>query len=382
LSESAVIFEYKKNSQGHITAYATLNAEKSLNSLSKDMIRLLSPKLDEWAKDSNIACVVLQGAGEKAFCAGGDIVDLYKAMTSQEIGNPVPEAFEFFRMEYDLDYKIHTYPKPIINMGHGIVMGGGLGLHAGASHRILSERSMIAMPEITIGLYPDVGASWFLNRMPGRCGLFLGLTGSRMKTADALFVGLGDFYIRRDLHSEFLQKVSELSWSDDRKLNKALINKVARSYQGKSLKLDGVSYYEMLNTSEVRKHFDFIQDVTSVDNISEFHDRLNNLQIDEKWIQFAKKTFLAGSPTSAGVIFEQLIHTKHFSLKECFDFEYKLSCKFAAHPDFREGIRALLIDKDMAPKWTPKNVQDLQKKDIQKILQGPLSNGHTHSVDH
>ncbi len=381
MSSAEVLFETQSNNQGLQTGIATLNSESTLNSLTKGMIHLLSPKLDEWARDPNVACVILRGAGEKAFCAGGDIVALYQAMNAVETGKAVEDANEFFRLEYDLDYKIHTFPKPIVSLGHGIVMGGGLGIHSGASHRVVSERSMIAMPEITIGLYPDVGASWFLNRMPGRVGKFLGLTGTRLKTADALYVGLADSYIKRDLHQDFLQELANLSWSQENKINKSLVSKTARSYQIKSLELDGQSYYDLLNTSELRNHFDFIQEITDVDNISEFHERIENLQVEDKWIQFAKKTFLAGSPTSAGVIFEQLAHTKHFSLKECFDFEYKLSCKFASHPDFREGIRALLIDKDMSPKWTPAKVQDLQKKDIQKFLTGPLSNGHTFSIE-
>ena len=371
MSDAQVIFETKENAQGLKTAFATLNSEKSLNSLTERMIELLGPQLDTWAQDNSVACVVLQGAGEKAFCAGGDIVALYEAMKSVEPGQPVPDANKFFELEYALDQKIHTYPKPIVCMGHGIVMGGGLGLHAGASHRIVSERSMIAMPEVTIGLYPDVGASWFLNRMPGRTGLFLGLTGSRIKTADAMFVGLADFYIARNQHSDFLNDLSKIAWSQDTRINHTLVSKLSRGYQTQTLKADDMSFHDFLNTSEVRKHFDFIQDVTNVDNVAEFQERIENLQVDDKWIHFAKKTFLAGSPTSAGVIFDQLAHTKHLSLKECFEFEYRLSCKFASHPDFREGIRALLIDKDNEPKWTPANVQDLQKNDIQKFLGGP-----------
>lgn len=352
------------SSSGKRVAVATLNAEKSLNSLTGVMIEILDEKLEEWEHDDSIAAVMLKGAGEKAFCAGGDIRALYDEMIKHEPGTPVPRANEFFEKEYALDFQIHTYRKPIINLGHGIIMGGGLGLHAGASHRIVSERSTIAMPEITIGLYPEVGASWFLNRMPGRAGLFLGLTGTRMKAADALYAGLADFFIPRERHSEIEDKLKEMQWSDDSSENSILLNKCLRKMQAASR----ADYEEQISYSELRNHFDFIQDVTAVDSVLEFKNRLDELQVEDKWVAHAQKTFAAGSPTSAGVIFHQLEHTKHFSLRECFDFEYKLSCKFAMHPDFREGIRALIVDKDNNPKWSPASIMELNGPDIQKLL--------------
>ncbi len=133
--------------------------------------------MQQWKNDHNIALVVLQGAGDKAFCAGGDIRDLYQAMKAAP-DTYQPYVEDFFTKEYTLDYLIHTFDKPVLVWGNGIVMGGGLGLMAGASHRIVTASSRIAMPEMAIGLYPDVGGSWFLNRMPEGCGLFLGLTGA------------------------------------------------------------------------------------------------------------------------------------------------------------------------------------------------------------
>lgn len=358
---NSVLFDVKNTNSGMKIAFATLNSEKTLNSLSMEMIQLLSPQLDLWAHDKEVACVVLQGAGEKAFCAGGDIRALYDAMIQKKIGHDIPEAYKFFEKEYDLDYKIHTYPKPVICLGHGIVMGGGLGLLAGSSHRILSERSMIAMPEISIGLYPDVGASWFLNRMPQRTGLFLGLTGARLNANDGIFVGLGDYILPRQHQNDFLNELVKIPWTLKSTQNHDLLSETCLKWQ-QNHKLDTIL------ESEIRKHYDFIQSITSSHSLLDIFDRFANLQVEDKWIVNCKKTFLSGSPTSAAIIFEQLNHTKHFSLKECFEFEYKLTCQFAKHPDFREGIRALIVDKDNSPKWSPSHINDLNRNDLNRLF--------------
>ncbi|MDN5849582.1 MAG: enoyl-CoA hydratase/isomerase family protein, partial [Nitrococcus sp.] len=173
MSDQSVLFEERPAKNGRKLGFARLNAERSLNALSQAMIDALQARLSDWAQDPAIVCVVIEGSGAKAFCAGGDVIALYDSMRAHP-GGPNPVAKRFFETEYRLDYQIHTYPKPVLCWGHGIVIGGGLGLMAGASHRVVTETSHIAMPEITIGLYPDIGATWFLNRMPGRVGSFLG----------------------------------------------------------------------------------------------------------------------------------------------------------------------------------------------------------------
>ena len=205
-----VLFEEKRAVGGRRVAFATLNAEKSLNALSIGMIRLLYAQLQRWEADPEICCIVLQGAGGKAFCPGGNLRNIYQSMLEYpgpEINNPVAGAF--FAEEYRLDYIIHTCSKPLLCWGHGIVMGAGIGLMNGASHRVVTEGSRLAMPENTIGLYPDVGGSWFLNRMPGRSGLYLSLTCAPMNAADALFLDLGDFFIPSDVTAENTTIASE-----------------------------------------------------------------------------------------------------------------------------------------------------------------------------
>jgi enoyl-CoA hydratase/carnithine racemase len=327
----------------------TLNQEKSLNALTLEMIQSCARQLRAWEKDPAIVGVVLQGTGEKAFCAGGDIRMLYQAMQSVPRGKVVAGAAEFFRNEYDLDYLIHVYSKPVVCFGHGIVMGGGLGVFAGASHRVVSEKSMVAMPEITIGLYPDVGASWFLNRMPGRTGLYLGLTGTRLKAADCLFVGLADHYLERVRHNEVIPKLLEIDWQSGaaHRENHGRVSKLLKSLSSPA------------PASELRAHYDLIQELTNFESIQEIWSAFQAYSGSDEWIQAGRKMLLAGSPTSAAVIFEQLQRSRHLSLKECFDLEYTLSVQFAARQDFPEGVRALLIDKDLKPRWSPAAITDV-----------------------
>ena len=181
MSELPILFDELPARDGGRIGIATLNAPKSLNALSLEMIRQLTAKLDAWASDHAVSAVWLEGAGDKAFCAGGDVVALYRAMTDDAHPDQGSEFAErYSAAEYRLDHCIHTFAKPLIVWGNGIVMGGGLGLMAGGGERVATESTRIAMPEITIGLYPDIGASWFLNRMPPGVGAYLGLTGAQL----------------------------------------------------------------------------------------------------------------------------------------------------------------------------------------------------------
>jgi len=215
-----VLFEELATQNGRRIGVATLASEKTLNALSLDMVHLLTPQLRQWARDPEIAMVLLQAQGEKAFCAGGDLQKIYTSMREHH-ASPARDdirgnqyAAEFFEHEYRLDYEIHTYPKPILCWGHGIVMGGGIGLMAGCSHRVVTERSRLAMPEITIGLYPDVGGSWFLSRTPGKLGAFLALTGALMNAEDAKFTGLADYRVAHADKQKVIDALLLQNWGD------------------------------------------------------------------------------------------------------------------------------------------------------------------------
>jgi enoyl-CoA hydratase/carnithine racemase len=368
--EAVVLFEEKPCANGGVIGVATLNAPKSLNSLTTDMIDVLMPRLKAWAADDQVHCVWLQGAGEKALCAGGDIVKIYKSMVAaKETGSNVAEEAEtFFEKEYRLDYLIHTFPKPIIVWANGVVMGGGLGITVGADLRIVTETTKMAMPEITIGLYPDVGGTWFLNRMPGHCGLFLGVTGARINAADAIFTGLADVFMPAAEKDSFFKTLEAAHWTHDIAANRRLLHSLSRGF--------AKEHADAMPASKVREHYDVIQRIADVDHILDFQSDLNQItEADGKWLHMAKLTLAKGSPISAHVIFEQIKRGAHLSLVEAFQRELGLSVQFTRFPDLAEGVRALLIDKDQNPQWEFKSLADVPADRIETYFASPWGEG-------
>ena len=219
---SLVLFE-EKNGLGIIT----LNSPKSLNSLSTEMVELITPKLKEWENNSSIKAVLQKSSSEKAFCAGGDVVALYNSFKDR-----TENAADFFTKEYELDLLIHQYKKPIICFGHGIVMGGGIGIMNGSSHRIVTEKTKLAMPELTIGFFPDVGASYFLNKVPGRTGLFMALTGCRLTTADCLYTKMADSYVPFEKLGALEAALAESKWAESDTENHKVVDTVIAGFTG------------------------------------------------------------------------------------------------------------------------------------------------------
>ncbi|NOU49044.1 enoyl-CoA hydratase/isomerase family protein [Pseudoalteromonas sp. JBTF-M23] len=356
-ADAPVIFELADCDNGMQVAFATLNVPKALNALNLDMIRLLAPQLDAWAKDDQVAMVVLKGEGEKAFCAGGDVVSLYKAMAAND-GNDYVQTF--FAEEYRLDYQIHTYAKPILLWGNGIIMGGGLGLMAGASHKVVTETARIAMPEITIGLYPDVGGSYFLNKMPQGVGLFLGLTGASINASDARYTGLADHFVDADKYGELLAELLGINWdkassSNHEKLTEVLLELDKNSAQPPKSELKAIQPQldELDSLSSLQAQVDYILALPSDDN---------------KWLSRAQKSLKHGSALSAVLVNEQLKAGKDKSLKECFMFELGMSVQAGNAGEFQEGVRALLIDKDGAPQWQFNSVSEVTASTIKAFL--------------
>lgn len=329
---------------------ATLNSPKSLNSLSVEMVDLLTPQLLAWQQDESIVAVWLGGAGEKAFCAGGDIRRLYDTMISCGDG-PNSYAEQFFANEYRLDYLIHRYQKPLIVWGSGIVMGGGIGLLSGASHRVVTEHSRLAMPEINIGLYPDVGGTWFLNHAPGRTGLFLGLTGAHINAADALFVGLADRCVPAQAKPKIIAELQAAKWQGDARSDHAVVARILREQEAGAA----------LPVSPVRQHYDLLQKMTDGDDVTHFAAQICNYQGDDVWLTRAAKSLAKGCPTTAHLVYEQLLRGKNLSLEAVFRMELIMSLQCARHPDFPEGVRALLVDKDGKPQWQHPSVADVPR---------------------
>lgn len=356
-----------KNNVGIIT----LNSERTLNSLNLPMATALCDVLEKWKTNENIVCVFLQGAGEKAFCAGGDVRQMHDAIVEQRKidGTKVPkECLDFFTKEYQLDYDIHKYPKPIIVWGSGIVMGGGMGLLVGASHRIVTEKSKLAMPEITIGLYPDVGATYFLNRMPSAYGVYLGVTGTRLDGSDALFLDLADYYISSTEKETIIEALVNADWTQDHK-------ETISTILGKEAEKTKVP------VSQAKVHHAFIKKFESANTIHEFRDILLSNTTSDEWIEAGIKTFKVGSPSSAHVIFRQIHSNKNMSLADVFRSELNMSSQCSIHPDFAEGVRALLVDKDQSPKWQPATFEEVTPEWVDSYFM-PLWTEDTHPLKH
>tara|TARA_R110001592_G_scaffold138511_4_gene357657 strand:+ start:44240 stop:45397 length:1158 start_codon:yes stop_codon:yes gene_type:complete len=348
----------------------TLNIEKTLNSITLEMVHILTASLKKWAENDAIKAVILRGAGDKAFCAGGDVQALYQSAIKPLDGICV-EAEEFFFHEYQLDYLIHTYDKPIICLGNGIVMGGGLGLMAGASHRVVTETSRLAMPEITIGLFPDVGSSLFMNQLPYNLGYFFALTGAQMNAKDALFCHLADYAILWKDHEDLLDSLQKLDWQGDEKNNHLLVSTFLKEKSCPPSSLpDGNIVHNLKVLEETCRH----------NSLSGILKAIKNFDADNTWLTKAKTSLINGSPLSALVIYEQLKRHLYADLQSVFISEYTLMCNMIQHPDFVEGVRALLIDKDKQPKWQYQDFSHISSSLIESLFterwqEHPLKNG-------
>lgn len=361
--DPCMIFREYRAPGGRIVAQATLNSARTLNALTLDMIHLLDAQLARWRDDPAVAVVVLDGCGDRAFCAGGDVRTLTQTLV-RDASAASAFATAYFQAEYALDYAIHCYPKPLLVWGSGIVMGGGLGLMAGASHRVVTETSRIAMPEISIGLFPDVGGSWFLNRMPGRVGLFLGLTGAPLNAADAQFVGLADVALPSAGLPALLDALQSAEWCGDAEPDRLQLSSLLRDRAAEA----------GMPAGRVQSRFDRIQALTDADSLAGVAARFTTAADDvDPWIRDAVRTFAAGCPTTAGLVWEIRRRARHLGLADVFRLELILAVQCCLHGEFVEGVRARLIDKDNAPRWRPGGISGLGRDWIDGFFGPPWS---------
>ncbi len=361
MSETPVIFAELPAASGKL-GRVTLNVAATLNSLTLEMVDLLQAQLDAWRDDDDIAAIFIDGAGEKAFCAGGDVQALYRSAIATP-GGPCDYAEDFFAREYRMNYSLHTYPKPIVCWGHGIVMGGGLGVMAGCSHRIVTEKTRIAMPEVTIALFPDVGGTWFLNHMPGRTGLFLALTGASINAADAIYTGIADRFIASERKSEVLDHLLQQHWEGSAAANHARVRHVLRPFAEQSS--------AQLPLAQVEPHLATINTLCDGDDAHAIIDNIVSLQTDDPWLAKGSESLAHGSPLAALWIARQLRELRLASLKECFQSEILLVTNIVRHPEFAEGVRALLIDKDRNPGWQYRASRDVPADVLGSFFSAP-----------
>ena len=369
--DDAVLFEVITTKRAQV-GVATLNSPRTLNGLSLPMCELLYDKLQAWANDPSIAVVVLTAAGEKAFCAGGDLHGIYQSILDNESGSAWDNAYtrRFFDVEYRLDYLLHDYPKPIVCWGSGIVMGGGVGLLMGVSHRVVTDTTRWAMPEITIGLFPDVGGTWMLSRLPGGTGRFLALTGAQLNAADCLFMGLADHAVAATSWQPFIEALKSTAWHDDSESNAVELDRILGS-MALPLTTQGPLQKHYAEIRRACDGHDFLGVCTAIEAFANH---------DDPWLQKAAATFVAGSPGSARLTFTLLDRARLLSLADVFRMEYVVALHCGVQGDLREGIRALLIDKDRNPRWNPATLQDATPAWVERFFEDPWPAGGEHPL--
>lgn len=325
--------------------WITLNRPKALNSLSYNMIRQLTQILTEWSTNAEVKAVVVQGEGEKAFCAGGDVRAAYMA---KQQGNLEPLE-GFFREEYALNALIHEYPKPYITVLDGIAMGGGLGISFNSPHAVLTDRSILAMPETAIGFFPDVGATWFLSNAPDSIGIYWAMTGNRFTGADTLYAGLGSTYLPSGQVSEL---IAALKTSDN-------VTATLRKFNQPPAEIP-----VQLLEEEIHYHF-------NRSSVSEIIASLESA--DSEFAEDTLRILRSRSPLSVHIAFEQLRNIgRSASFRQRMQREFRLSQRFMNGHDFFEGVRAVLVDKDQNPQWQPACLEDVTPKQVQDYF-APLS---------
>ena len=307
---------------GHIS----LNRPKALHALTREMCEALSAALLEWREDDRVEAVVLDHAEGRGFCAGGDVGQVRRS--ALEDGGVAGRAF--FHAEYRMNHLLFTYPKPVIAFMDGVTMGGGVGLALPCRYRVATENTLFAMPEGAIGLFPDVGAGWYLPRLPGRIGQFLALTGARLDGAECLWAGLATHYIRSEGLSEALIHLAEGDGNHEASLRHLSANEPPPA------RLAG-------NAERIARLFasDRLEDIIAA------------LAADpSEWAAKELKAVAAKCPTSAKVALRQFASGRT-SFAEEMALEYRLAARMIMRPDFAEGVRAVLVDKDNAPRWDP-----------------------------
>jgi enoyl-CoA hydratase len=327
-----VLFE-KRGRVGLIT----LNRPKALNALTLDMVDAMQAQLKAWRGDDTVEIVVIRGAGERAFCAGGDIRALHdsgKAGTSYVI--------DFYAREYLLNTYIKRYPKPYIALINGIVMGGGVGVSVHGRQRVCGEGTVFAMPETGIGLFPDVGGTYFLPRLPGELGMYLGLTGARMDIHDAKYAGIATHVVPARQHEELIDGLGNGGEVYEKTLARFAVAPANACRIAGLLPL-------------IDRHFAH----RSVEAIVESLERDASLFAVE-----TLKTLKTKSPTSLKVTFRQLREGRNRGFEDCMRLEFRLTNRFMRGHDFYEGVRAVIVEKDNAPKWKPATLAEVTPDDV------------------
>lgn len=322
----------------------TLDRPISLNALSAEMIDSLRRILSSCISNPEIDAVLIYSSTSKAFCAGGDLRFFYKARTL-EASDGFSSLERFFNEEYTLNHLIHHYPKPYVTILDGIVMGGGMGIAQSSSHlsmRIATERTTMAMPEVNIGLFPDVGGGYFLSRLPGKIGLWMALTGESINTEDALYAGLADVFVPS---AELPALFALLQTGHEDYL--ALVREFAKPFVMQT----------NIAHSRLAQQRDLIDQHFSADNIPDILASL--AKDDHPFTRQTAETIMRRSPLMLCITLEQLRRSRTMTLADCLRMERSIMQHCLAHGEMVEGIRAAIIDKDNLPRWQPATLEEV-----------------------
>ena len=315
-----------------------------------EMCELLMERLQAWAADRSVAAVFLAGSGPKGFCAGGDV-----SRAVREIAAGGPGRFDygdnFFTVEYRLDYLLHAYPKPLVTWAHGVTMGGGLGLSVAGSHRFVAAGSRIAMPEIHIGLFPDVGGGWFLNRVPGEAGVLMALTGVTLDEQDAIHARLADYVVDHSRQAEFLDAFAAIGWGETVADHRAQATHFCRGFEADRAPAAA--------PSALRERHVQIRSICTRAKLNGIVKGLREAAAVDDWFAKPLANLEEGSPTAAAVTLEYLRRCRLLGLAQVLELDLVVARQCQRHPDFPEGVRALLIDKDKSPRWSPARAADV-----------------------
>lgn len=337
----------EKNQLGVIT----LHRPQALNALTQEMILETHKQLELWASMPHIKAVVIKPAEGKAFCAGGDIRKVYEARNNPEI------ATKFFWHEYRLNRLIYHYPKPYISFLDGITMGGGAGISIHGSHRIATEKFIFAMPETGIGFFTDVGGTFFLPRCPDQTGIYLALTGARITAGDAIKLKFVDAFVTSDKLSFLLDELSTANFNED--LPRDVVTSIIKRFSNDP---------DAPTLTPYHPHIELCFSHQTVENIIHELDK-HHLA----WCHQVAAVLKTKSPTSLKITLHALRHGAMFNFDQCMQTEYRLAARLLQHPDFYEGIRAVIIDKDQKPFWQPDSLSLIEESDVEAFFE-PLKN--------
>lgn len=339
-----------------------LNRPRAINALDRASIDSLHHQLQVFAEDGSVAAVVIEGAGERGLCAGGDV----RALRESVVGGRAEEAQDYWAAEYAVDRLIAAYPKPYVAWMDGIVMGGGVGVSAHGSVRLVTERTQLAMPEVIIGFFPDVGGLWFLSRAPGETGTHVALTGAPVGGADAVLLGMADSLVPSGAYQRVLVALREDPGADA-----AALAAVATAGEGDGEQGDD----DAISSSSLEKQRPWIDACYGGDDAAAIVARLR--QRPEPEAQEAASTIAGRSPHSVAVTLEALRRAGSMSVEQVLTQDTLLGPAFARHPDFAEGVRAQLVDKDRRPRWRHGDLTQVTRAEVLAAFGETGAAGHT-----